>query len=116
MVVLADEDYRQLPDARHIERLVEGSLVRRAVAEEADADLVGSADVYREPGAAGDAVSGADDAVRAEYALVAVGYVHRASLALAVARLTAEELGHHQVQVSALGDDVAVAAVGCLVM
>ena len=41
---------------------------------------------------------------------VEVGDVHRAALALAVAVAPAEQLGHHAVDVGALGDAVAVAA------
>jgi hypothetical protein len=43
---------------------------------------------------------------------VQVGDVHRAALAPAVARRLAEELGVHVAEVAALGDEVAVAAVG----
>ena len=43
MVVLAYEDDGQLPDGGHVERLVEGALVRGAVTEEADADLIRAA-------------------------------------------------------------------------
>ena len=53
----------------------------------------------------------ADYAVRAQDALVPVRDVHGAALALAIARLTAEKLRHHEVKVAALGYDVAVAAV-----
>ena len=66
----------------------------------------------RERRAGRDAHAAADDAVRAEDAGVDVGDVHRAALALAVAGRLAEQLGHHQRRVAALGDAVAVAAVG----
>ena len=39
-VILADEDHRQFPDRREVERLVEGALVGGAVAEEAGGDVV----------------------------------------------------------------------------
>ena len=91
---------------------MEGALVGGAVAEEADADLIGPSELYRQARTAGDALSSSDDAVGAEDALVPVGDVHRAALALAVAGVSAEELRHHEVEVAALGDDVAVAAVG----
>ena len=42
----------------------------------------------------------------------AIGDVHRAALALAVARLLAQQLGEHQVRGRALGQAVAVTAVG----
>src|SRR5699024_7457008 len=111
VVVLAYEDDGQLPDGGHVERLVEGALVRGAVTEEADADLIRAAYLGGEARARGDAVSRADDAVGAEDALVPVRDVHGAALALAVACLPAEELSHHEVEVATLGNDVAVAPV-----
>ena len=65
-----------------------------------------------ESGADGDRCAGADDAVRAEHADVEVRDVHRAAAALAVAGRLAHQLGHHLVELAALGDEVAVAAVG----
>ena len=53
-----------------------------------------------------------DDAVGAQHAQVQVGDVHRAALAVAVARRAAQELGVHALGVAALGDEVAVAAMG----
>src|SRR6266567_502559 len=52
------------------------------------------------------------DAVGTEHALGQVGDVHRAALAMAAAGLTAVDLGHHFADVNALGDAVAVAAMG----
>src|SRR6185503_6423682 len=66
----------------------------------------------RQRGAGGDADATADDPVGAEDPGLHVGDVHRAALAFAVAARLAEELGHHQVDPAALGDAVAVAAVG----
>ena len=56
--------------------------------------------------------AGADDAVGAEHALVDIGDVHRAALALAQAVLAAPDLLHHPVHVAALGEAMAVAAMG----
>src|SRR5690606_41438018 len=56
--------------------------------------------------------SAADDAVRAEHALRQVGDVHRAALAATRTGGLAVDLGHHRGHVHALGDAVAVAAVG----
>src|SRR5262249_59529038 len=53
-----------------------------------------------------------DDPVGPEHADAEIGDVHRAALALAIAGLPAVELGHHAVEVGALGDAVAVAAMG----
>ena len=52
-VVLDEVDHRQLPERGHVQRLVEGAVVHRGVAEEADADLVAAAILDRE----GDAVA-----------------------------------------------------------
>jgi hypothetical protein len=54
----------------------------------------------------------AHDAVGTEHALVDVGDVHGAALALAHSRRTAEQLGHHARHLHALGDAVAVTAMG----
>ena len=63
-----------------------------------------------ERGAADERRAGADDAVRAEHPLRQVGDVHRAALAAAKPVLAAENLVHHAVDVAALGDAMAVAA------
>ena len=54
----------------------------------------------------------ADDAVGAEHAAVEIGDVHRSALAAAQPALFGEQLLHHQDRVAALGDAVAVAAMG----
>src|SRR5262249_33738301 len=51
-----------------------------------------------------------DDAVGAEHADAEIGDVHRTALAFAVAGLPTVELGHHPVEIGALGDAVAMAA------
>src|SRR5262249_45397616 len=50
VVVLAHEDDREPPRARHVHRLVKGTLVRGAVAEERGDDLVGLAHLCRPVG------------------------------------------------------------------
>ena len=112
VVVFANEDNGELPDRGQVQGLMEGALVGGAVAEEADADLIGASDLDGQTRAAGDALAGADDAVRAQDTQVPVRNVHGAALAFAVAGVAAEELRHHQLHVAALGDDVAVATVG----
>src|SRR3989442_1766875 len=87
------------------------SLVRRAVAEERDRDLIRCANACREPRTGGKRDAAADDRVRAEHAAGEVRDVHRASASLAEPVLAAVDLGHHRVEVAALGDAVAVAAV-----
>ena len=54
--------------------------------------------------------AGADDAVGAQHALVEIGDVHGAALALAQAVAAAVDLLHHADDVAALGDAMTVAA------
>ena len=70
------------------------------------------ADLQRLRGAGGDRDAGGHHAVRAEHADREVGDVHRAALALVVAGGAAEQLAHHRRRIGALGQRVAVAAVG----
>src|SRR5918911_1122421 len=110
-VVLAGVDHRQLPERGHVHHLVEDALAERAVAEEADGDLLGTAHLRGHRRSGRDARRAADDRVRAEVAILVVGDVHRAALAAAVPGLLAEQLGEHAVDRGALGEAVAVAAV-----
>jgi hypothetical protein len=111
-VVLAGEDHRQVPDGAEVERLVERALVDGALAEEGDGDAVLLQVLARQAGTGGQRHARADDRVGAEDALAGVRDVHRAALAAAQPGGLGEELGHHAVEVGALGEDVAVAAVG----
>ena len=95
-----------------VERLVEGALVDRAIAEVAEAaafaaevfEAVGEAEAER--GLAG------DDAVAAPEVLVRREEVHRAALAFRAAGLFAEHFRHALVHAHADGEGVAVVAVG----
>src|SRR6266851_1553145 len=111
-VVLADVDDGQLPERGHVHGLVEQALPQRAVAEEAHRDLAALAHLGGERGAGGDARGAAHDGVGAEIAGLGIGDVHRPALAAAVARLLAEQLGEHPAHRGALGQAMAVAAVG----
>ena len=88
------------------------ALVDGAIAEEGDGDLVRASLAGGHGGADGEGDAGADDAVGAEHALGHVRDVHGAALALVGAGGALEDLGHHAPDVDALGDAVAVAAVG----
>ena len=112
LVVLADEHDRQLPDGGDVERLVERALVVGAVAEERDRDCAGLPLLGAERRADRDRQAAADDAVGAEIALGRLGDVHRAAAPLAIAGLAAEKFGEHRLQLGALGDAMAVAAMG----
>ena len=108
VVVLADEDGRNAPELREVERLVEGADVGGAVAEEGDRDarLAAHLEGKRRPDDAGEPA--ADDCVRAQVAVLHVVEVHRAAVAVAAALDLPVELGHHLVGMSALGDRVPV--------
>ena len=96
-VVLADEDHGQLPQLRQVHLLVQEPLPQRAFAEEAH----GHAAVLQVLGgigrARGDAGAPTHDGVGAQVAGAGVGDVHRAALALAVARFLAQQFREHQV-------------------
>ena len=111
-VVLYDEDHRQVPGAGEVQAFEERALVGAAVAGERDGYLLRAAGLRGQPYAADQGRAAADDAVGAEHALIQVGYVHGAALAVAEALLFAVDLEHHSLDVAALGDGVAVAAVG----
>ena len=91
---------------------MEGALVDGAVAEEAERDVGRLAKGCGQRRARGEAEAAADDAVGAQHAEREVGDVHRAAAAGAGAGRLAVELGHHRADADALGDGVAVAAVG----
>src|SRR5437899_11419145 len=90
---------------------MEGALIRRAVAEERDRDLVRAELLCGERGAGRDRDPPADDAVGAEVALGRVGDVHRPAASTAVPRLPSQELGEHLPEVRSYRDAVTVSAV-----
>jgi hypothetical protein len=69
-------------------------------------------ELCRERRAHRDRRSAADDAVGAEHSLIDVGDVHRAALALAKPFAAAPDFLHHAVKVTALGQAMAMAAMG----
>ncbi len=88
------------------------TLVGGAVAVEADGHEVLPQGLGGERGADRDGHGAAHDAGRAEHAHVHRGDVHGTALALVVAVCAAHQLGHHAARVAALGDGVAVTAMG----
>ncbi len=82
LVVLDDEDDRQLEQCGHVQRLVEGADVGDRVAEETDADRVAVAVTDRVADTDRDGQVTADDGVSAEEVVRAVEQMHRAALAL----------------------------------
>ena len=112
LVVLDHEDHRQLPQARHVEGLVDLALVGRAVAEIGEGDVVVAAVLVGEGEARADRHVGADDAVAAVEVLLLREHVHRPALAAGVSARPAGQLRHHALRVHAAGQHVAVVAVG----
>ncbi len=112
LVVLDHEDAGQLPQRAHVEGLVDLALVRRAVAEIGEADVVVAAVPVGEGEAGADRHLRADDAVAAVEVLLLGEHVHRAALAAGVAARAAGQLGHHALGVHAAGEHVAVVAIG----
>ena len=112
LVVLADEDDGQRPHRGHVERLVEGADVRRAVTEVADGDPAVALELRGQTEPDRDRQAATDDAGAEHQPVVGVGDVHRAAPALRGARRLAQHLGPELAQRHALGDLVADAAVG----
>ena len=111
-VVLDDHQHGQVEQADDVHGLVEHALVHRAVAGDHHRDVVGRVVVLDAEGRAErEQVARTDDAVGPEHTVRAVGDVHRAAAPAAQPGLLAIHLGHHALQVGALGDDVPVAAV-----
>jgi hypothetical protein len=106
------KDHRQLQHHGHVQRLEGQALVRSAVAGEGDGHPVGPERLGRQRRTDHQRRPTADDAVRAEHAHRQVGDVHRATLAPAQTLVLAEDLAHHRPDAAALGQAVAVAAVG----
>src|SRR5258705_11141250 len=99
----------QLQGPRNVEAVVERAGIRCANPEEGDRAPPLALPRWGRPGAGDDPDPAGDDPVGAEHADTEIGDVHRAALALAVAGLPAIQLGHHAVEVGALGDAMAVA-------
>ena len=111
-IVLADEDDRQFPDHREIQRLVESADIGGAVAEEADRHIA-RAEILRPPGgAAGDRQMRADDGVGAHHAMLDRGQMHRAALAAHQAVVAQHQLAQHLLHRHAARQRVGMAAIG----
>src|SRR3546814_16331265 len=87
---------RQLPDRRHVQAFAERALVRGAVAEEAEADLVGPAGLDAQPGASGERQPAADDRGFADQPLARVGQVTRPAESLEAAGFLVKHSFYHR--------------------
>ena len=111
-IVLADEDHRQLPHRREVQRLVEGADIGGAVAEEADRHVAVALVLRAQGGAAGDRQMRADDGVGAHHAVLGRGEVHGAALAAHQAVVALHQLAQHLLDRHAARERVGVAAIG----
>jgi len=111
LVVLDHVDDRQLPQLRHVEALVNLTLVGRAIAEIGEAHAAVPDVLMLEGKAGAEAHLRADDAVAAVEAMLDAEHVHRSALAFGNAGLASGQLGHDHLRVNAVGEHVAVVAV-----
>src|SRR5262249_24792329 len=110
-VVLANEQYRQLPDAGHIQSFVESAVVDRAVAEESDCNTAGSQQLRAVAAAACLQYAWPDDAAGPHHADLRREQVHAAAAAARTAGGPAEQLGHELARRQSLAQCVPVATV-----
>src|ERR1700732_4996452 len=92
-VVLADVNYGQLPELRHIHHFVEHALSQCTFAEEAHTEPPIAQALGGECGAGSDSSAAGHYCVCAQVAGSRVGDMHRATFAAAVSRLLAQQLG-----------------------
>ena len=91
---------------------MEGAAIGRAVAEEADRDLIGLAQPRRERGTGDESETAGDDAVGAEHPDRKIGDVHRAAFAATHAIGAREQLGDHRAHRRPFRERVPVPAMG----
>src|SRR5262252_4225292 len=111
-VVLEYEDGGQPQHDGKVHRLEGRALVRSAVAGEGDRDVLRSKGLRRQCRAAHQRRTAAHDSVGPQHAAVEIGDVHRTALAAAQAAVPGKQLLHHRLDVAALGDAMAMAAMG----
>ncbi len=111
-VVLADQDDGCALEAGEVARLVEGAMIDGAVAEEGDRDAIGAAIARAERCSDSGWRPCADEAVGAEQSDRAVVDVHGAAAPAGGAVAPPVQLGHQRVRRDALGQRMAVPAMG----
>src|SRR5262249_48364935 len=111
LIVLDHVDNRQLPQASHVEALVDLALVRRAVSKIRDADLAVLRITVRESDAGAEWNLRTDNAVAAIEILLAAEHMHRAALAFGIAGGATGQFGHHAIGIHAARQHMPVIAV-----
>ena len=111
LVVLADEEDRQLPDAGHVEPFVEGAVVDGSIAEKRDGHAIALQQHEAVSGAGRLEDAGPDDAAGAHHADFGGEEMHAAAASLRAAGGAAEELGEQLARREPLGQGMAVTAV-----
>src|SRR5207248_2824894 len=111
VVVFADEDGGELPEAGDVEGFVEGALIDGTVSEEGEADAAGLFVPAGEGCAGAEGDLSADDSVAAEVADVGLKIMHRAPFAFGATVGSSEEFGHGDTGFHAEGEGMAVIAV-----
>jgi len=112
VIVFADEEQRQPPQAGHVQRFVEGALVDGPVAEKADHGFRKMAHRDGIGEAESDRIGFADDGISAHEAPLAVEQVHGAAHAAAHAAGAAEQLRHDFASRRSAYQGVRVLAIG----
>ena len=102
-IVFCNEDYRQIPDACHIERFVKGAFIGCAIAEEAYYHPVGSLQFLGECRTDSHRDVTPNNTGGSQIAMLHVGNMHGATLPLAVAAAFAQYFCHHFVVVVLFG-------------
>ena len=110
LVVLADEQNGQLPDAGHVERFVERAVVDRSVAEEGRSHCAVLEDLRAVSAAAGLQHTRADDAARSHHADLGREEMHAAAASARTAGFAAKQLRHQLARRHAFRERVAMSA------
>ena len=111
-VGFAKKHQRQLPDRRHVHGLMGNASARGALAEKRHRYSACVFHLRRQSRADTERHGLADNAVGTEHADRDIGNMHGAAAALRITRLFGEQLSHHQLGIPALGQAMAMAAVG----
>ncbi len=110
MVVFADEHHRQIECRGRVHRFMERAFIGGPVSEKVRHHVVFAKQLQPIRRTHRDGISAAHDTVGAQYADIGVRDVHGTALALAVSRPLAVELRHHPIHLTALGDEMPMAA------